>query len=1127
MNAEWTVTLQQVFQDVQLQAVEASGYLRNSSGLEYQRTLVPAVRRLHALYCNEVKDGERGVVEEAFALFLDGLWTAVARVLVASKVSEVVLVAISSFIGEFFRRKTSKSKEPSGKDELRVELLHRLMDATKAEDRVVRLRSCHMLQIVVNRLDYIEEKLTTQLRTTLLNRLKDKLTSVRIQSIYGLKKLQRQDLPLLANEEDIVTQELKRLLESDPSKDVRKAALLNVTISPQLYQDLLVRIRDTNEDVRFAAFRTIRSSMSLQDITVHDRVHLLDQGLQDRAVRVRRACEQMVVKTWFLECNSSPRLLLKALEIEQHPEIGSKVSRLLLEHFSEQPRAMGEARVEFNALDMMSKTSDAFTVESIFFWREQCWYYQQIEKNVDKAAALLPNVSDFSQMLVATCTVESNVLVIAQQLLELGHLLDYQDEVGRRNLLDALQTLLRELETNSQLIQGIMELMACIYSKSSEQEFIQVVAEIVSDMYDLVEIDTLTMPQDETENQLLHHDIATTETSAQRFGPQLHKLSEETREAAEIKFEELEKSLETLEIDSQQYNDIRIEMAALEALLQDPRVLHWLRCLEIVAQLLKLTSHTLSDPIISGMGRYILPAIDSDVPALREAGLENLGLYCLLDKRLAERYLVVFWRALNNPEEESEVKHTCVQAILDMAFSFTNLLPHIFGTTRTEEKRKVNEKTCSSERNERGRIEPTNEQSGHEEVTKDHENQDESDVVPGLEMLDLDTIFINLGQLVTVDDVDLQSTVVEGFCRLFMMNRLDNITVLAILLETYFSPKLQKLQQQSDYGFQSRSLQLLSMFFPAFVMATSVNCMLLEEAATHLIQKSMEKLTLEHDTMLDLGACAKYVMQLLSHRAQESATSVQMSDTKHQNVPTRRHCAHHNRIGITICLEMLALEKVAAMAGIRQDLVTSRQKTLLKMIAWVEVTLDEPRSAALLKYLLYEILACFHAQKGLLRSAEAVLKRTCASYKEQCRVQMNIGPQTVALEQDQVWAHSLVTEREVVLHHVLLKASTELEKSFQKQEKKRRHKTRFVSSSSSESDEDMDDKSPVVAVRRELSSRRSKTAAVSRMHEKEGEFEAKMKQALEADKRESESEDDESAQEESDEEDTAESDSDE
>ncbi|KAG7375603.1 hypothetical protein PHYBOEH_002303 [Phytophthora boehmeriae] len=156
--------------------------------------------------------------------------------------------------------------------------------ATKAEDRVVRLRACHMLRLVVNRLGSIDDATEKLLREAMLPRLNDKLNS------------------------------WCRILPT----------LVNLVVTKEAYQDLMVRIRDTNEDVRYAAFRTLGYALRLADIPINDRAHLLDQGLQDRSARVKRACEQVVLKKWFPERDSSPVLLLKSLDIEQLPEIGSK-----------------------------------------------------------------------------------------------------------------------------------------------------------------------------------------------------------------------------------------------------------------------------------------------------------------------------------------------------------------------------------------------------------------------------------------------------------------------------------------------------------------------------------------------------------------------------------------------------------------------------------------------------------------------------------------------------------------------------------------------------------------------------------------------------------------------------------
>ena len=105
--------------------------------------------------------------------------------------------------------------------------------------------------------------------------------------------------------------------------------------------------------------------------------------------------------------------------------------------------------------------------------------------------------------------------------------------------------------------------MARIYSTSSEQEFIQVVSEITSEVYDPLE------PHEEHQTG----------------------LSEEEEQKALKRFEFLENQLETIEdVESEEYLRVQEEMMELEAILQDPQVLRWLRCLEIIMQLLKLTS---------------------------------------------------------------------------------------------------------------------------------------------------------------------------------------------------------------------------------------------------------------------------------------------------------------------------------------------------------------------------------------------------------------------------------------------------------------------------------------------------------------------------------------------------------
>lgn len=608
--------------------------------------------------------------------------------------------------------------------------------------------------------------------------------------------------------------------------------------------------------------------------------------------------------------------------------------------------------------------------------------------------------------------------------------------------------MLRNVETETELISSIMELMACIHAGTSDQEFIQVVAEITSDLYD---------PLEEADDD-------------ERAGPapaasSLSSLTPEERDAAAHRFEELEAQLATLDEDSPEYSDVQSEMFELEKLLQDPDVLRRLRCLEVVAQLLKLTASTLRDPTIAGMGRYILPAIESDVPAVREAGMEALGLFCLLDKTFAEKHMLVFWRALSNDDEERDVKLNCIKALFDMLFSFANLSPKSLVPVV--------------------KAEPSDD-DGDEHASR-------------VDALDLETVLFGLAELLLVDDLDVQSTIVEGFGKLFLLNRIQHVAVLALLLETFFSPALQRVQLMGEHGYQSRALQLLSVFFPAFARASRANCALLEEASIHLVQKTLEKDDFgDSAATLDLSAAVKYVAHLLSHPEQTQATP---------------SCAHHNRIGLNMCMDLLALEHVADDAAIDAEQVASRQKALVKALLLVDVSAGEPRSAALFHALLADVAAtCFRAQRRLVRSAEAFAKRTAAALSDSARSDDNGD----VLAQDCAWAKQHVVERAETLAPALRDA-TKLEAQRRKLAKKKRRPGKFSSSedeSDDESDEDEDEddeedegagrrraKAAVPVPPRELSTRKSKQVASERIANRE--FDVKMKIAFESDEDES------------------------
>lgn len=182
LGADWVATLREVLQDVQMLALERTTYQQQETHQQqnlHAASLAPALRRLRRVFKDEVGFGNK-LVEESWMLFRDEIWLAIARVLVAPKVSSAVVYAFGAFFGEFLcafaprddankergssikkkRNDTPNTKQKrdqeSSLNEMRIEVLNRLMEATKAEDKNVRLRVCHFLQIILNKLDYIE-----------------------------------------------------------------------------------------------------------------------------------------------------------------------------------------------------------------------------------------------------------------------------------------------------------------------------------------------------------------------------------------------------------------------------------------------------------------------------------------------------------------------------------------------------------------------------------------------------------------------------------------------------------------------------------------------------------------------------------------------------------------------------------------------------------------------------------------------------------------------------------------------------------------------------------------------------------------------------------------------------------
>ena len=90
------------------------------------------------------------------------------------------------------------------------------------------------------------------------------------------------------------------------SRDARKAALRSIALSKRSFSDVLIRLRDVSPEVRSEFFVFVRDKANLKNLSITDRVKILDQGLGDRDKSVLRACEALVLKKWLVDCHNDP-----------------------------------------------------------------------------------------------------------------------------------------------------------------------------------------------------------------------------------------------------------------------------------------------------------------------------------------------------------------------------------------------------------------------------------------------------------------------------------------------------------------------------------------------------------------------------------------------------------------------------------------------------------------------------------------------------------------------------------------------------------------------------------------------------------------------------------------------------
>lgn len=518
--------------------------------------------------------------------------------------------------------------------------IRHILRGIESRDKNVRYRVVQLLAVIMDNIGELDESLYNLLTWSLNKRIYDKEPNVRIQAVFCLTKFQDDNEGEALQEENSEDAMLKLLglIQNDPSAEVRRAAMLNLVDVESTRPYILERARDVNLVNRRLIYSRILRQMGKHcfekiDFKIMDQ--LIKWGLEDREQSVRKACNRLLSHDWLNLYGGDLIAFLEKLNLMKST-IASKVMECLFNTRDD----------IITKLKFPKQIWREFTVETAFLIR--CFYvhcvnhglHEVIEENFPEAAELASCLNIYLQKILSSdeelfSKVEkSDLEFIIEQLLIISNRYDYSDELGRRSMLNVVRNMLSVFELPESLIELGLEVLKSL--SINERDFVTMVIEIINDIRD-----------DDIERQ------------EKEQGDQDDTRTEDEDAAVES----FQQSVENL---------INNGVPSREALMtslkpqKEARPETIVVCLTRSSHMLELINMPLEQNIMvsSLIDSLITPAVRNTEPRIRELGVKNLGLCCLLDVQLATENLYILGMCVS--KGNASLKKMALQVIVDI-----------------------------------------------------------------------------------------------------------------------------------------------------------------------------------------------------------------------------------------------------------------------------------------------------------------------------------------------------------------------------------------------------------------------------------------------------------------------------
>lgn len=281
----------------------------------------------------------------------------------------------------------------------------------------VRFRTVQLIAAILCKLPEnaeLSDELLDSMNEAILDRAIDRVPRVRAAAAGALCRMQTEADP----ETDDCTAILLKMMTTDSSAAVRKAAIQAIAINQFTFPHVLSRVQDVNGEVRRVVYETLANNdLNPFELDRQDVIFLLRNGLKDRVKVVRDACqEKLLIQSWMTKaCDGNVFDLVELLGCHHDETIVLNVLKVVFqsEEFSQ--------LVDSVHIDVNNLSSD-----DVLILRGMC-EARRFEGGLDR---FMQTTSDYANVL-SYYAVSS---VASKHLLELCKCVDLSDEAGRKNL---------------------------------------------------------------------------------------------------------------------------------------------------------------------------------------------------------------------------------------------------------------------------------------------------------------------------------------------------------------------------------------------------------------------------------------------------------------------------------------------------------------------------------------------------------------------------------------------------------------------------------------------------------------------------------------------------------------------